>query len=76
MSFERRRHPELHFEEAEVAIGSLTSVPPSEMARSVVIATNIDGVFHFASSLTTRELAEFLADALVFLIEEMPEVTQ
>lgn len=76
MSFERAHHPRLAYLEAEVAIGSLCNVPPEEVARSVVIATDIDGRMHFASNLKTREIAEFLADALTFLIDEVPEVTE
>jgi len=76
MSFERDRHPRLTDMEAEIAIGSLCDIPPAGIARSVVIATDIDGRMHFATSLNNRELAHFLADVLTDLITEMPEVAE
>jgi hypothetical protein len=76
MSYERTHHPRLAPMEAEIAIGSLCNVPPAEIARSAVIATDIDGRMHFASSLKNREIAEFLVDALTFLIDEVPEVAE
>jgi hypothetical protein len=72
VSFERTHHPRLAPMEAEIAIGSLCNMPPAEIARSVVIATNIDGQVHFASSLKNLELAHFLADVLSDLIAAMP----
>jgi hypothetical protein len=76
MSFERDRHPRLSDMEAKIAIGSLCDVPPAHIARSVVIATDIDGRMHFVTSMDNRELAHFLADVLSDLITEMPEVAE
>ena len=76
MSFERDRHPRLALMEAEIAIGSLCGVPPASIARSVVIASDIDGRVHFATCLDNREIAHFLADVLTDLIMEMPEVAE
>ena len=76
MTFKRTHHPRVGLMEAEIAIGSLCGVPPAEIARSVVIATTIDGQVHFATCLTNREIAHFLADVLTDLIMEMPEVAE
>ena len=70
MSIERHQHPRLERPEAEIAIGSLATIPPADIARSVVIAEDHHGNIRFASSLTNYETAQFLVEALTWLIAE------